>query len=155
MPVRKSLTTLASLGLALSLAACSDSTGTSDTETTAAATATASAADGACAAFFEGTVPLADRAEQDRDALAAGEISDETAYAEINALESRIDGVMASAEDDVATLLADVNAPFTAAVERVNAAEPDAEGNVVFPDLTDIDVSVSEAAQAELETVCE
>lgn len=153
MPVRKSLITLAGVTLALSLAACSDSTGASDESTTEPATA--AAADGACADFFEGTVPLADRAEKDRAALTAGEIADDTAYAEINALESRIDGIVASAEDDVATLLAEVNAPFTEAVERVNAAEPDAEGNVVFPDLSDIDVSASEAAQAELETVCQ
>lgn len=152
--MRKTLITFAGLGLALSLAACSDSGSGSETATEAATTATAEEG-GACAGFFEGAVPLADRATADREALTGGQVTDSATYAEINALESRIDDLARTAPEDVAALLEEVNAPFTEAVERVNAAEPDAEGNVTFPDLTDIDVSGSQAAQEELASACE
>lgn len=152
--MRTTVLTAAGAGLLLTLTACStagDDTGSpagTDTGTT-----DSSPEAQACADFFEGDVPLADRAETDRAALSGGEITDDVAYAEINGLESRISSVADSAPEEISALLEQVNAPFTEAVDRVNAFEPEEDGPTV-PELADIDVSGSEEAQSELADVC-
>ncbi|MDD9207695.1 hypothetical protein PU560_14650 [Georgenia sp. 10Sc9-8] len=155
--MRTTVLTAAGAGLLLTLTACSTATDGDDAETPAGpdtGTADSSPETQACADFFEGDVPLADRAETDRAALSGGEITDDVAYAEINGLESRISSVADSAPEEISALLEQVNAPFTEAVDRVNAFEPAEDGPTV-PELEDIDVSGSEEAQNELVDVCE
>lgn len=150
-------TVLTVAALLLTLTACSTASDGDDAESPAgtdAGTAGSSPEAQACVDFFEGDVPLAGRAETDRAALSGGEITDAVAYAEINGLESRISSVAESAPQEVSALLEQVNAPFTEAVDRVNAFEPE-EGGPTVPELDDIDVSGSEEAQNELVDVCE
>ncbi len=144
--------------LLLGLAGCSSST--SDDESTAAATSTAeqSAEQVVCEGFYEGTgTPLAERAEDARTALSAGEVEEGASYTEVNALEQRITELGREAPSELAALLEEVNAPFTEAVAAVNEARaqevPEGE-EPAFPDLSEIDVSGSETAQGDIETAC-
>ncbi len=111
-----------------------------------------------CEGFYEGTgTPLAERAENARAALGAGEVEAGASYSEVNALEQRISELGSEAPAELASLLEEVNTPFTeavAAVNEANAAEVPEGEEPQFPDLTTIDVSGSEAAQAELESAC-
>ncbi len=149
-----------SAALLVGLAGCSSSTPADDstTEPTATATAEQSPELATCEGFFEGTgTPLAERAENARTALSGGEIVDDATYTEVNALEQRITELGADAPTDLAALLEEVNAPFTAAVDEVNTARaaevPEGE-EPGFPDLSQIDVAGSEAAQEEFDTAC-
>lgn len=111
-----------------------------------------------CTAFFEGTgTPLAQRAEDGRAALAAGEVGDPADYGEINGLDQRLAELAADAPDDLATLVDDVAVPFDEAVDIVNDAHyaDEDEEEAELPDLTDVDVATSESAQDELTTACD
>lgn len=141
------------------IAGCSSSTSEDEPtagETTAAGAAETEAADpeaAACDDFYTGTgTPLAERAEAARQALSAGEVTDVTAYSEINALEQRITELGDGAPDSLAALLTDVNEPFTETVFSYNEGAGE-EGEL--PDFTTIDVEASAAAQQELDTLCE
>src|SRR5699024_2412248 len=145
--------------LLLALAGCSSST--SDDQTPASGTeqdGEQSAAQVACADFYEGMgTPLAERAEDARAALSGGEVVDDATYTEVNALEQRITELGAEAPTELAGLLEEINAPFTAAVSAVNdarAAEVPEGEEPQFPDLSQIDVTGSETAQGDLETTC-
>lgn len=112
-----------------------------------------------CQAFFEGTgTPLAERAEEARAALAAGEVVDGAPYGEVNALEQRVRELSRDAHAEVVPVLADVAAPFTAAVAAVNDAReqeaPEGE-EPTFPDLSQIDVSGSASAQERFQELCD
>ncbi|WP_324653402.1 hypothetical protein [Georgenia sp. H159] len=144
--------------LLLTLAGCSSST--PDDGSTAAPTETTeqSAEQVTCEGFYEGTgTPLADRADDARTALTGGEVEDGAPYTEVNALEQRIRELGEDAPSELAGLLEDVNAPFTEAVAAVNEARsqevPEGE-EPAFPDLSQIDVSGSEDAQAEFQSAC-
>jgi len=110
-------------------------------------------ADPACEEFFTEGGPLADRAEAARTAIENGEIVDAITYGEVSLLEARIAGAAEEAPEEIASLLEAVNAPFTEAVDAVNAGALDAETGVVT--LPEIDVQASADAQTELETACE
>ncbi|HLV04098.1 hypothetical protein [uncultured Georgenia sp.] len=142
--------------LLLGLAGCSSST--SDDTSAPEETAAQSPEVAVCEGFYEGTgTPLAERAENAREALTAGEVEAGASYSEVNALEQRITELGSDAPTDLATLLEEINAPFTEAVAAVNeasAAEVPEGEEPQFPDLSTIDVSGSEAAQAEFETAC-
>lgn len=166
-------TLTAALGVALVLAGCSsdggDTTGTEtaagqSAEDTAAGTdagdaggeATEAAAmdDPVCAGFFQsGPVTLAERAQQDRDVLAAGETLDPASWGEISLLNQRIVELAAQAEGDQAALLERINAPF---VEATDAVLSDDDQSPTDDEITvpEIDVTDSGAAQDELETAC-
>ncbi len=166
-------TLTAALGVALVLAGCSsdggDTTGTEtaagqSAEDTAAGTdagdaggeATKAAAmdDPICAGFFQsGPVTLAERAQQDRDVLAAGETLDPASWGEISLLNQRIVELAAQAEGDQAALLERINAPF---VEATDAVLSDDDQSPTDDEITvpEIDVTDSGAAQDELETAC-
>lgn len=159
-------TTTASLVLlaGLALAGCTSSSGSDDPTGAATGAATATTAAGGeaattCAAFYEGTgTPLAERATAARAALLGGEVSDDTAYGEVNMLEQRIADLAEDAPEELSGTLEAVNAPFTEAVAAYNdyRAQPvPEEGDAPpFVDLSTVDVSGSEAAQADLETAC-
>ncbi|TNC18247.1 hypothetical protein FHE66_07305 [Georgenia sp. 311] len=145
--------------LLIGLAGCSSTT--SDDDATSAETTTATeqtVEQETCAGFYEGTgTPLAERATNARAALSGGEVVDAATYTEINALEQRITELGRDAPEEMVTLLEEVNAPFTEAVATVNesrTAEVPEDEEPAFPDLTQIDVTASETAQGELETVC-
>jgi hypothetical protein len=145
--------------LLLGLAGCSSST--SDDESTAAPSASAeqSVEQRTCESFYEGTgTPLAERAENARTALSGGEVVDTGTYTEVNALEQRLTELAADAPAELATLVEDVNTPFTEAVAAVNESRtqevPEDEAPAFPSDLDQIDVAGSEAAQGELETAC-
>jgi len=142
--------------LLLGLTACSSST--SDDESTPAASASQSPEQVTCEGFYEGTgTPLAERTESARAALSGGEVVDDTAYTEVNALEQRLTELGRNAPADLASLLEDLKAPFTEAVTAVNEARAQADpetGEVTFPDLAQIDVAGSEAAQGEIDSAC-
>lgn len=138
------------LGLAT---ACTDSS--PDDAATDSAPDSAEAA--TCEAFYEGTgTPLAERAENARAALTAGEITDALSYDEVNALEQRVSGLADDAPESLAAILERVNEPFRESVDAVNDATYSAPAgeSPEFPDLTGIDVSDSEAAQEELDAAC-
>ncbi len=142
--------------LLLGLTACSSST--ADDESTPAASASQGPEQVTCEGFYEGTgTPLAERAESARTALSGGEVVDEASYVEVNALEQRLTELGRDAPAEIASLLEDVNAPFTEAVAAVNEARAQADpetGEVTFPDLAQIDVAGSEAAQGDIDTAC-
>lgn len=142
--------------LLLGLTACSSST--SDDESTPAASASQSPEQVTCEGFYEGTgTPLAERTESARTALSGGEVVDDATYTEVNALEQRLTELGRSAPADLTALLEDLKAPFTEAVAAVNEARAQADpetGEVSFPDLTQIDVAGSEAAQGEIDSAC-
>lgn len=127
-------------------------------ETGDAASATGDAAaysEPACQVFFTEGGPLADRAEAARAAIDGGEIVDTVGVSEITLLKSRITDTAATAPDDIATLLTEVNAPFAEVVDTVYEGSED----VVDPEsgaitLPEIDTQASADAQAELETAC-
>ncbi|WP_127573626.1 hypothetical protein [Georgenia faecalis] len=156
-------TTLVSVALlaGLSLAGCSDSTTTPEETATTEATATAeaSAEITSCEAYYEGTgTPLAQRAAAARQALTAGEVTDDVAYGEINMLEQRISDLAEEAPEALAGTFEEINAPFAETVELYNAAAaqdpPEGEEAPAFADFSAVDVSGSEAAESELETAC-
>ncbi len=111
-------------------------------------------AEGACTEFFTTGGPLADRAEQARAAIDAGEVVDAVSLDQLVLLQSRIADLEEDADPEVATLLTAVNEPFTAAYDAFAAGDAvDAEsGEVTLPEL---DTEASAAAQAELETACQ
>lgn len=111
-----------------------------------------------CEAFYEGTgTPLAERAEAARTALGSGEVVDTETYTEINALEQRLRELSEDAHVEMVPVIAQVVAPFTAAVTAVNEAGeqevPEGE-EAPFPDLSTIDVTESAEAQDMLEEMC-
>ena len=135
------------LGLAT---ACTDSS--PDDQATGAAPDSAT-----CEAFYEGTgTPLAERAENARAALTAGEVTDALSYDEVNGLEQRISKLAEDSPESLAAILERVNEPFSESVAAVNDATYSAPAgeSPEFPDLTGIDVSDSEAAQGELDSAC-
>lgn len=165
-------TLTAALGLAIVLAGCStDGSGdgstaggtTSTTEDSGSSTegtdggqATEAAAmdDPVCAGFFQtGPVTLAERAQKDRDVLAAGETLDPASWGEISLLNQRIAELGAQAEGDQATLLERINAPFVEATDAVLSDEDQSptDAEITVPE---IDVTDSGAAQDELESAC-
>jgi hypothetical protein len=111
-----------------------------------------------CEAFYEGTgTPLADRAEAARVALESGQVVDDATYTEVNALEQRLRELTEDAHVEMVPVLAEVVAPFTAAVTAVNEAReqevPEGE-SPAFPDLSTIDVTEASAAQESLAEMC-
>lgn len=148
------LTTTAAV--ALLLGACGGQGNDSEENDTEAATGGESGGS-VCEEVFETGNPIADRAEQAREDLDAGEITDEVSFDEVNLLEQRITALSDEADEDVAGLLEEVNAPFTEAVEQVNDAQYSADEageEMEFPDL-DVDTDGSEQAQDELAETCE
>ncbi|WP_153398986.1 hypothetical protein [Ornithinicoccus halotolerans] len=110
--------------------------------------------DPACVTFFEEGGPLADRAEDAREAIEGGEITDDASYSEVNLLEQRISDAAGQATDEqVASLLEEINSPFTEVVGAVNNGARDAESGEIS--LPDIDVEGSEEAQDELQEACQ
>lgn len=111
-----------------------------------------------CEGFYEGTgTPLAERAESARTALESGEVVDIATYTEVNALEQRLRELSRDAHVEMVPVLAQVVAPFTAAVTAVNEVgeQEVAEGEEPpFPDLSTIDVTESAEAQEMLEEMC-
>lgn len=133
------------------LAGCSSSAPQEDTTTPPADDPQAAA----CESFYAGTgTPLAERAEAARSALSGGEVVDSATYSEVNVLEQRITELAAGAPESVASLLGDINAPFTEAVTSYNDAMAQGE-EPELPDFTTIDVSGSTTAQEELDSTCE
>lgn len=140
--------------LLLALVAGCSSSSPDEAATTPPAT-TGSAEAQACEAFTTGTgTPLAERAEAARAALSGGEVADAASYSEVNVLEQRISELAETAPESVATLLDDVRAPFTEAVQVHNEAMSQGE-DPQLPDFTTIDVEGSAAAQQELDALCE
>lgn len=143
------------LGLA---AGCSSTTAEDPATGEPSGTATLSAEAQVCEDFSEGMgTPLAERAEAARTALTDGAVEEGAPYGEINALEQRIAELGSDAPTELATLLEEVNAPLTEAVAAVNSSlsEQASDGEEPgFPDLSQIDVSGSAAAQDELESAC-
>ena len=110
--------------------------------------------DPVCAGFFQsGPVTLAERAQQDRDVLAAGETLDPASWGEISLLNQRIAELAEQAEGDQAALLERINAPF---VEATDAVLEDDDQSPTDAEITvpEIDVTDSGSAQDELETAC-
>lgn len=111
-----------------------------------------------CEAFYEGTgTPLAERAEAARVALESGQVTDAGTYTEINALEQRLRELTRDADPETVPVLAEIVAPFTAAVTAVNESReqevPEGE-EPAFPDLTTIDVTEGSAAQQTFSELC-
>lgn len=169
-------TLTAALGLAIVLAGCStDGSGDGSTaEDTAAGTTSTTEDNGSstegtdggqtteaaamddpvCAGFFQtGPVTLAERAQKDRDVLAAGETLDPASWGEISLLNQRIAELGEQAEGDQATLLERINAPFVEATDAVLSDEDQSptDAEITVPE---IDVTDSGAAQDELESAC-
>jgi hypothetical protein len=165
--VKRTTLIAAVMTLGLTLSACggdddsSEPTGGDDAATTqdgGAATAemgeeTGAWADPACEEFFTEGGPLAARAEAAREAIENGEIVDLPTYGEVNLLEQRISAAAQDAPEEIASLLEQVNQPFTETVDAVNGGALDADsGEITLPE---IDVQGSADAQAELEQVCQ
>lgn len=130
---------------------------TACTDTSSEGAAPDSAEGAACEAFYEGTgTPLAERAEDARTALTSGEITDTVSYGEVNGLEQRISELADDSPESLATLLAQINEPFSESVAAVNNATYSAPAGETpeFPDLTGIDVSGSQTAQGEFDSAC-
>lgn len=114
----------------------------------------AAMSDPVCEEFFGGRVPLADRADMNRDMIAAGEIVDPATYGEVNLLKQRMDGLLEESSAEQATVLESINAPFAEASEAVQTggAQDEETGEVTLPE---IDVEASAAAQDEFEASCQ
>lgn len=162
-------TLTAALGVALVLAGCSTG-GSGDGSTTESTTSTESSAaeetdgqtteaaaamdDPVCAEFFQtGAVSLAERAQMDRDVLAAGQPLDPASWGEISLLNQRITELGAQAQGDQADLLERINAPFVEATEAVLSDEDQSPSDEEIT-VPQIDVTDSGTAQEELEAAC-
>lgn len=114
--------------------------------------------DAVCAGFFDGARPLADRTEDARATLEAGEATDVETYGEIALLKQRIDGVLMQ-DSEHTELLERVNAPFAEVVSDFQEAEgnldPEDPEADPYAELGSYDVADSAAAQDELASACQ
>lgn len=151
MERRLALPVLLLLGLA---AGCGSSTDEESQERPTDADQRTEARLATCQDFYEDPdTPLADRAEDARAAITAGEVTDGAAYTEIDELEQRLSELSQDAHIEVTPVLAEINAPFIAVVAAVDeAGGPDAAAGV--PDLSDLDVTGSATAQEQLRQEC-
>lgn len=128
------------------------STGGDDAATTSGGTA-GGYAEGACTDFFAATVPLSDRADAARTMIEKKQVKTTIDLDQINLLQSRIADVEKNADPEIAALLKEVNAPFTAAYEAMGKkGVVSEEGDVELPK---IDTKGSADAQQELMTACQ
>lgn len=111
--------------------------------------------DPACVDFFEGNVTLAQRADDSRAALAAGEVTEPVSWAEVNLLKQRIQSLATGSDTgaEQATLLERINAPFVEASEAVLDSEDQAPTDDELS-VGEIDVTDSAASQDEFLAAC-
>ena len=164
--MRRALTMATVMSLAILTAACSaededagstaetasEQEDTQDQEMESGEEGMAVADDPACQGFFAGQgTPLSERAATQRDVVGSGDDLDPVAFSEVTLLSGRIMTLAEEADEDRASLLERINAPF----EEVNDAvvEEGTRTEDVIP-IPDVDVSDSEAAQTELEEAC-
>ncbi len=114
----------------------------------------ASMSDPSCKAFFEGAAPLAARATDAREFLAAGAESSLSAldYAEIGVIVGRVDAIGTEATGAQTPILERINAPFIELVQAAQAGGQNEESGEVTFDA--IDTTDSEAAQEEFTEAC-
>ncbi|MCE0486750.1 hypothetical protein [Ornithinimicrobium sediminis] len=116
---------------------------------------TGAMSDPVCEDVFGGNVPLAERADTNREVMSTGDALDKAEYGEVNLLKQRLERVAEDASSDQAGLIERINAPFVEASSAVQDGEvtPDEETDEVT--LPEIDVEDSAAAQDELEAACQ
>lgn len=112
---------------------------------------TANLSDPVCAAFFEGSAPLAARADDARLLVRLGSVTNLTPLSalEIDVLTQQFALLGPGATDEQVALLERVNAPFQ---DVVIAADEAADGGEIVYDA--IDTDDSEAAQEEFTQAC-
>lgn len=114
----------------------------------------AAMSDASCQAFFTGAAPLAARAMDARELVAAGAEASLSAldYAEVGVVVGRSDAIGAEASETLAPLVERINAPFIEVVQAAVAGGQDEEtGDVTY---NAIDTADSEAAQEEFTAEC-